>query len=52
MFTFEKLGDGLIYYKNIIEDPYKIIEDIESMNARVENDLKNKFNNFERSNIL
>ena len=41
MFTFEKLGDGLIYYKNIIEDPYKIIEDIESMNARVEDDLKN-----------
>lgn len=41
MFTFEKLGDGLIYYKNIIEDPYKIIEDIESMNARVEDDLNN-----------
>lgn len=41
MFTFEKLGDGLVYYKNIIDNPYKIIEDIESMNKRVEEDLKN-----------
>lgn len=36
MFTFEKLGDGLVYYKNLIEDPYKIIEDIESLNKKVE----------------
>jgi Rps23 Pro-64 3,4-dihydroxylase Tpa1-like proline 4-hydroxylase len=41
MFTFEKLGDGLVYYKNIIDNPYKIIEDIESMNIKVETDLKN-----------
>lgn len=36
MFTFEKLGDGLVYYKNLIDNPYKIIEDIESLNTKIE----------------
>ena len=36
MFTFEKLGDGLVYYKNLIEDPYQIIKDVELLNANVE----------------
>jgi len=39
MFKYEKLGDGLVYYRNIIEDPYKIIEDIESLNDRVVKDI-------------
>jgi Rps23 Pro-64 3,4-dihydroxylase Tpa1-like proline 4-hydroxylase len=41
MFTYEILGDGLVYYKNIIQDPYKIIEDIESLNDRVVKDIEN-----------
>jgi Rps23 Pro-64 3,4-dihydroxylase Tpa1-like proline 4-hydroxylase len=39
MFTYEILGDGLVYYKNVIKDPQKIIEDIESLNDRVTNDI-------------
>ena len=39
MFKYEKLGDGLVYYRNVIEDPYKIIEDIESLNDRVVKDI-------------
>lgn len=35
MFTYEILGDGLVYYKNLIEDPYKIISDIEELNDTV-----------------
>ena len=42
MFTFEKLGDGLVYYKNIIENPYEIIKDIELLNDRVEQKIKLK----------
>jgi hypothetical protein len=40
MFTFEKLGDGLVYYKGLIESPYQIIEDIESLNTKVEEKFK------------
>lgn len=42
MFTFDKLGDGLVYYKKLIEDPYKIIEDIELLNHRVEEKIRLK----------
>jgi hypothetical protein len=41
MFTYEKLGDGLVYYKNVIENPYQIIEDIETLNARIVQDIEN-----------
>jgi Rps23 Pro-64 3,4-dihydroxylase Tpa1-like proline 4-hydroxylase len=41
MFTYEILGDGLVYYKNIIQDPYKIIDDIETLNERVVKDIDN-----------
>ena len=40
MFTYKKLGDGLVYYQNIIDDPYKIIEDIELLNDKVLLQLK------------
>jgi Rps23 Pro-64 3,4-dihydroxylase Tpa1-like proline 4-hydroxylase len=39
MFTFEKLGDGLVYYKDLIKNPKNIIEDIESLNKKVEEGL-------------
>lgn len=41
MFEYEKLGDGLVYYKNVIKDPQKIIEDIETLNDRVVRDIEN-----------
>jgi Rps23 Pro-64 3,4-dihydroxylase Tpa1-like proline 4-hydroxylase len=41
MFTYEVLGDGLVYYKNIIKEPYKIINDIESLNDRIVSDIAN-----------
>jgi len=40
MFTFEKLGDGLVYYKNLIANPYQIIDDIESLNDSIEEKIK------------
>lgn len=40
MFTYEKLGDGLVYYKNIIDNPYQIIEDIEALNDKVVSDIE------------
>jgi len=49
MFTYEKLGDGLIYYKNIMQDPYKIIEDIELLNNKVIEDLENRVAGAEES---
>lgn len=41
MLNYEILGDGLVYYRNIIQDPYKIIEDIESLNNKVVSDIAN-----------
>jgi hypothetical protein len=41
MFTHEKLGDGLVFYKNLIENPYQVIEDIETLNDRVTKDIEN-----------
>lgn len=49
MFTFEKLGDGLVYYRNLIENPGNIIEDIESMNKKVEEGLALGFPGVEKS---
>jgi hypothetical protein len=40
MFNYEVLGDGLVYYKNAIKDPYKIIEDIEALNDKVVKDME------------
>jgi len=31
MFTYEKLGDGFVYYKNIYSDPYEIIKKIDKL---------------------
>lgn len=42
MIDYEKLGDGLVYYKNLIENPYDIINDIEHLNDMVVYDLENK----------
>lgn len=41
MLNYEILGDGLVYYRNIIQDPYKIIEDIETLNDRIIGDIAN-----------
>lgn len=41
MFTFETLADGLVYYKNLIDDPQQIIKDIEFLNDKVVEDIKN-----------
>lgn len=39
MFTYDKLGDGLIHYKNIMDDPAQIIADIEALNDRIVKDI-------------
>jgi Rps23 Pro-64 3,4-dihydroxylase Tpa1-like proline 4-hydroxylase len=39
---YEKLADGLIYYKNIIENPQEIINQIEFLDKKVVEDRKNK----------
>jgi Rps23 Pro-64 3,4-dihydroxylase Tpa1-like proline 4-hydroxylase len=49
MFTFEKLGDGLVYYKNLIENPYKIIKDIELLNANIEKKIFMRYPGAEES---
>ena len=41
MFNHEILGDGLVYYTNLIKDPYKIIEEIESLDNKIANDVEN-----------
>jgi hypothetical protein len=33
MFTYEKLADGFVYYKNIYKDPKGIVEDIENLQS-------------------
>ncbi len=35
MFTYEKLADGFVYYKNIYENPEKIIEKIEHLEEKM-----------------
>lgn len=42
MLSYDILGDGLVYYKNVIQDPYKIIDDIESLNDKVILDISNQ----------
>ena len=41
-FTYEKLADGLVYYKNAIKDPYKIIDQIEFLDKKIVEDQNNK----------
>lgn len=41
-FTYEKMADGLVYYKNAINNPYEIIDQIEFLDKQVTEDLKNK----------
>ena len=40
-FTYEKLADGLVYYKNAINDPLEIINQIEFLDVKVTEDYKN-----------
>lgn len=40
MFKFEKLADGLVYYKNAIENPLQIIEDLEFADSLIVNDFQ------------
>jgi hypothetical protein len=35
MFTYEKLADGIVYYRNIYNNPQKIIDDIEKMESAI-----------------
>lgn len=49
MLKFEKLGDGLVYYKNLMEDPYQIIKDIELLNSNVEKKIFMRYPGVEES---
>lgn len=39
-FKYEKLADGLVYYKEVIENPNQIIKDLEYSDLKMQNDLK------------
>lgn len=41
MFNFKVMGDGLVYYTNLIENPYQIIDDIENLNQLVVDNIEN-----------
>lgn len=41
-FTYEKLADGLVYYKNAIPNPYDIINQIEFLDKKITDDQANK----------
>lgn len=41
MFNYNVLGDGLVYYTNLIENPYQIIDDIEKLNNIVIDNIEN-----------
>lgn len=49
MFKYEILGDGLVYYTNLIQDPYKIINDIEEINDVVAEAIQNGSHNPDNS---
>lgn len=51
MFTYEKLGDGLVYYKNLIPSPDLIIKDIETLNDQVVLDMENSVPGSETSTV-
>lgn len=36
-FNYEKLADGMIYYKNVVPQPYSVIEKIESLEEKRKN---------------
>ncbi len=40
-FTYEKLADGLVYYKNAIPNPYEIINKIETLDKKITEDQGN-----------
>ena len=40
-FIYEKLADGMIYYKNVIPDPYGVIDKIESLEEKRKNTKNN-----------
>ncbi len=39
MLNYEVLDLGMVYYKNIIEDPAQLIKDIESLDEKINNDI-------------
>lgn len=49
MFKYEILGDGLVYYTNLIADPYKIIDDIENIDSVVTKSIESGKHNPENS---
>lgn len=49
MFNYEILGDGLVYYTNLIDDPYKIIDDIEEINDIVSKAIEDGSHNPDNS---
>jgi hypothetical protein len=41
MFTFEKIADGIVYYKNIYENPQRIIENVENLEEKMKPFIEN-----------
>lgn len=44
MLNYEVLDLGMVYYKNIIEDPAQLIKDIESLDEKINNDIASSKN--------
>ncbi len=49
MFTYEKFGDGFVYYKNVIQNTKEIINDLETLASSVSSAIKDGSYSFERS---
>lgn len=49
MFTYEKLGDGFVYYKNVIKNPKEIINQLETLAEDVKKEKNAGTYNLERS---
>ena len=50
-FTFEKLADGLVYYKNLIKNTESIINNIESSDFAITNEIKNNPNILKKTSL-
>lgn len=50
-FNYEKMADGLVYYKNAIKNPYSIIDQIELLDKKVTEDLSNNITSASQSKL-
>lgn len=49
MFTYEKLADGIVYYKNVYSNPQEIIDNIESLEDKLKTAIENGESDIDRA---